>query len=86
MATDQLRYIERQIEAFVNSKTQDGGKLNRADIADHFSFTELSASKHIQKFIARNPGFLEYDMSRKAYFRADGQPNLINQEASHDNR
>lgn len=70
MATDQMRYIERQIEAFINSKTQDGGKLNRSDLSDHFSFGELSASKHIQKFIKRNPGFLTYDMTRKGYFRA----------------
>ncbi len=69
MKSDQLRYIERQIEAFINTRTQDGGKLNRADLTREYGFTVLTASNHIQRFMKRNPGFLGYDASGKFYYR-----------------
>lgn len=79
-ATAQLRNVrrpsgpwgpERRLE-FIDFRLQWEGRLNRANLVDHFGISVPQASADIAKYIELAPGNLIYDRSGRVYVATQG--------------
>lgn len=76
------RWSVEQRLGFIERRLYWDGRINRADLMNHFAISVPQASADLKMYDTRAPGNLAYDLRAKTYVAAQGmQPQLVTPSA-----